>query len=358
MSLENEHPNRVCGKNGIWAAMLAHSVNPWGEQVMSMRLHYPRFIHAEFMTHRMFTRNASSSRAIPVRRMLDQVKHNPAKPVHWGQNQAGMQANGEHDAPITLPDFAVDLDKTLENGYTTYIDVPADPDFVWEQAMESAAYFAEALADAGYHKQVCNRLLEPGQYMNVVMSTTDIANFFALRVHPDADPNIKELSACMYEAYIGSIPQRLQEYEWHLPYIESSRMDNGELHYFLNGERCTLNDAIMVSVSCAAQSSYRRLDTSIDKAKNLFLRLSDGCPIHASPFEHPCRPFNTGEHDVRTQAYMLLKEADVFCPEAPLYCGNFRGWTQYRKMMTDENIMEIPEYVGINAESMNLEKKS
>lgn len=357
MSLENEHPNRVCGKNGIWAAMLAHSVNPWDEQVMSMRLHYPRFIHAEFMTHRMFTRNASSSRAIPVQRMLDQVKNNPAMPVHWGKNQAGMQADGEHDAPITLPGFAVDLGKTLENGYTTYIDVPADPDFVWEQAMESAAYFAEALSDAGYHKQVCNRLLEPGQYMNVVMSTTDIANFFALRVHPDADPNIKELAGCMYEAYIASIPERLGEYEWHLPYIDCRRSDTGERLYFLDNERINLNQAIKVSVSCAAQSSYRRLDTSIDKAERLFNRLSNGAPIHASPFEHPCRPFNTGEHDVRMKAYLLLKEAEVYCPEAPLYCGNFRGWTQYRKMMDHENITEIPQYVGNNADNLHLEKK-
>jgi len=80
--------------NQITAKVIADSVFQ-GHRLTTLILEYPRFIHSEFMTHRVFSRNASSSRAIPVRTMLWQVIRNPAMPVHWGKNQPGMQAKEE-----------------------------------------------------------------------------------------------------------------------------------------------------------------------------------------------------------------------------------------------------------------------
>ena len=54
------------------AKCLVHYANLW-----TFELTYPRYIHSEFMTHRVFSRNASSSRAIPVKRMIEQVRNNP-----------------------------------------------------------------------------------------------------------------------------------------------------------------------------------------------------------------------------------------------------------------------------------------
>jgi len=64
------------------------SVNP----LITIHARYPRFIHAELMTHRCFSRNARSSRAVPVQRLINEAEANPVIPWHWGKNQPGMQA--------------------------------------------------------------------------------------------------------------------------------------------------------------------------------------------------------------------------------------------------------------------------
>ena len=49
------------------AEVLIDSVNPAGQRLTTFVLRFPRFVLSEFNTHRMFSRNASSSRAIPTR---------------------------------------------------------------------------------------------------------------------------------------------------------------------------------------------------------------------------------------------------------------------------------------------------
>ena len=71
-------------------------------RITTLELEYPRFIHSEFMTHRMFSRNASSSRAIPVARQIEMIKEDPAMPIHWGKNQPGMQAKEENTALVDM----------------------------------------------------------------------------------------------------------------------------------------------------------------------------------------------------------------------------------------------------------------
>ena len=75
--------------------VIADSISESGKRITTFQLKYPRFIHSEVMTHRVFSRNASSSRAIPVKKMIEQVRNNPAMPIHWGANQSGMQAKNE-----------------------------------------------------------------------------------------------------------------------------------------------------------------------------------------------------------------------------------------------------------------------
>lgn len=134
-------------------------------RITSMELEYPRFIHAEFMTHRKFSRNASSSRAIPVAKMIQAVINNPAMPIHWGKNQAGMQAHEE------LDDSAKESVERL-----------------WLDAKDCAVQVAKEMNDLGAHKQIVNRILEPFTHIHVIVTATDFANFFALRDHEDAQP--------------------------------------------------------------------------------------------------------------------------------------------------------------------------
>ncbi len=330
MSL-SESDGKVMGRGGIWAQVIADSHNVWGHRLTTFRLHYPRFIHAEFMTHRMFSRNSSSSRAIPVNKMLEQVNANPAKPVHWGINQAGMQAAGEQNIPVTLKGYSQD-------GGDGYDDITFDRDDAWVEAAQSAAFFAEAFSDTGYHKQVANRIVEPFQFMNVVISATDYNNFFYLRDHSDSDPTIRELACAMVTAYNNSLPELLRHGEYHTPYVNHIRQD-GVLKYFTRSREISVSDALKISASCAAQASYRKLDTSLEKAIDIYAKLAESEPIHASPFEHVATPFSEAEHMARKKAMSVLEDEKVDNALQVMYKGNFIGWTQLRKELPNENVI-------------------
>lgn len=323
-------PNVVIGNGKIAAEVIADSVNPWGDRLTTFRLHYPRMIHAELMTHRMFSRNASSSRAIPVKRVLESIHEEPAMPVHWGKNQPGMQAKEECNELVGFDDDSVQI--TREEA--------------WQYAAQMACNIAGEFDRAGYHKQVANRITEPYQFMNVVVSMTDSANWYWLRDHNDADPTIHELAAVMLEGHNLSEPEILRHGEWHTPYVTHCRDEFGVLHYFTDGKEVDLETAKKVSASCSAQASYRRLDTSIEKAIDIYDKLVGGAPLHASPFEHVAQPYCEDEHMTRTTAMYHLREhltpiwglelAESFAQQA-MYCGNFRGWTQLRKTLPQEN---------------------
>lgn len=317
----------VEGAGGIRAEVVCDSVNIWGDRVTTYRLHYPRFIHSEFMTHRMVSKNASSSRAIPVNKILDSVADQPAMPIHWGLNQPGMQASEQGDA---------------ESGIEQ-----------WQVAAEEASHAAQMMWNdgKGFHKQIVNRLVEPFTYMNVVATATDWENFFWLRYHSDAQPEIAELARVMWEAREKSTPVTLRHGEWHVPYVDSFRDSEGMLQYCDDDGDViyTLDEAIKISSSCCAQASYRKLDQTLEKALMLFDRLAGGEPLHASPFEHPCTPYGENEHMARLDAkQVMVNHLITYCDYSPvdadktaditMYCGNFRGFTQYRKSMKNENI--------------------
>ncbi len=293
----------------ISAKVIAHSRNVYNNCVaVSFELEYPRFIHAEFMTHRMFSRNAASSRAIPVAKVIEQVRNNPAMPVHWGKNQPGMQANEECDEIVIIDDYECSRETA------------------WRIAAHEAADIAQQFSKAGYHKQIVNRLLEPFQRIKVVVTATDYENFYWLRDHPDAQPEIRVLAQKMKTAQAASTPVDLSHEQWHLPYLDTVRMPWGEVRYMSEGTELLLEDAKILSASLCAQVSYRKSDFTIEKAKDIFKRLIESEPCHASPVEHQlrstCNRYEYGfTHETRDDA------------RSPLYSGNIRGFVQWRQMI-------------------------
>lgn len=321
----------------IEAKIIAHSKSSvTGKEIITWELTYPRFIHSEFMTHRVFSRNAASSRAIPVAKMLEMVRLTPAMPVRFGANQAGMQDKGTgHDAFILMecePDF---------DGNIEFIELTAEQ--WWEMAAHSAASYAEAFSDAGYHKQVANRLIEPFQWMKTVMTATEDDNWFWLRDHNDADPTIHALASVMWEAKQTSEPVILEPGEWHLPYVTARRQhwrvegDFGPMMYwdFRSGTELTLEQALAISSSCCAQVSYRKLDDTLEKAQTVYERLVGSEPVHASPFEHQATPMKPHDVGINWSCSVGTWEEGITHSDrqGKLWSGNFCGYIQHRQLI-------------------------
>lgn len=307
----------------IKATIIAHSkssVN--GKEIITFELEYPRFIHSELMTHRLFSRNAASSRAIPVAKMIEQVRNDPAMPIHWGKNQPGMQAKEE-----------------LVGFNLTYVQQD------WESAANYAAICAASMETYGAHKQIVNRILEPFQMMKTVLTATEFDNFFWLRKHPDAQPEIKYLAELMWDVLRASEARELHPGWWHTPYF-----DNGYWCPFMMDEDCydnptTLDEALAISSSCCAQVSYRKLDDSLEKAKDIFGKLIESKPCHASPCEHQATPMEeSGEFWDESGDYGVncLCDPDTWQEgithvdrNGNFWSGNFKGWIQHRQLIED-----------------------
>lgn len=271
----------------ISVKVIEDSISEKNVRLTTLQLMYPRFIHSEFLTHRVFSRNASSSRAIPVAKMIEQARTNPAMPIHWGTNQSGMQAKSE-----LLPEM-------LERAKTE-----------WIRAAESAVEHAQTLMELGLHKQVANRVLEPFQHIHVIVTATEWVNFFELRTHTDAQPEFQELALQMKAAMINSIPTLLKDNEWHLPYVTD--IDQSDVRAMNLDSKALLK----LSAARCARVSYLTHDgkaPDIDKDLALYDRLITMKPAHASPIEHQATPNNSKEY-----AYLQ---------------GNFIGWVQFRKLV-------------------------
>lgn len=304
----------------ITAKIIAHSIAPNGQMIVTWELEYQRFIHGEFMTHRLFSRNAASSRAIPVKTIIDQVRNNPAMPIHWGENQAGMQA---------------------KNILSSALQVSAE--YLWRKAANFAADIAEGLTKVGLHKQATNRILEPFQTMKTVMTATCMDNFFWLRNHEDAQPEIKELARLMWEALQASTPVKLRTGEWHTPYHGegfwkkvATSLDGTDV----DTSGFTLDEALAISSSCCAQVSYRKLDDTLEKAQMVYKRLVDSEPVHASPFEHQATPMENPEYEDMLLARFTADKVGCFDEgvthtdrNGKNWSGNLIGWVQHRQLI-------------------------
>jgi hypothetical protein len=270
----------------IQAKVIADSVAAHGGRITTLQLRYPRFIHAELLTHRSFSRNASSSRAVPLAKMIEQVERDPAGPTHWGRNEPGMQSRSELGGLLKM-----------------------SAQQQWEEARQAALKHVRFMATIGVAKQLANRLLEPFSHIDVVVTSTDFTNFFALRDHPDAQPEMQSLARAMKAAIDGSTPDELDDGQWHTPYVTHQEYARFAVE---DGDTTPMK----LSTARCARVSYLKHDQTapnIDDDLKLYDRLVGSEPRHASPCEHQATPFTDPKKRSR----------------------NFVGWLQYRELVEE-----------------------
>ena len=291
----------------ISAKILANSINTRGERITTFEIELPKVLLAEFGTHRVISKNFSSSRAIPTKAFNEADSF---EPLYWGANQSGMVAKSE---------------EILEKEYARAI---------WLSHVDSCKETSKKLADLGLHKQWSNRMNDWHVMAKGVCTATEWGNFFKLRNHPDAQPEIHELARLMrIEMNTAPPPEQLSHGEWHLPYIDVSRDSKDRIVYSTEIDGVlSLDDAKMISASCCAQVSYRKNDTSLEKARAIFDMLNigkqDKIP-HFSPLEHQATPI--------PEIPSFGRGVTHIDRNAKFWSANFCGWVQYRQEVMDQD---------------------
>ncbi len=360
-------------KKQISAEIVADSLSPKGHRLTTYVVTFPRMVLAEFNTHRMFSRNSASSRAVPLSKMIKAVQEDPFIPIAWQENHKGMQGNKYLD-----PDSVATLAAKR----------------AWLRARDNAVIEATELGDekmANVTKQLCNRLLEPFMWHTAIVTATEYENFFHLRcpqysmltsygtnLHRSrkdyiknlgfpADPkdydkwelvdwlsinkggaeiHISLLAEAMWDAYKENIPKQLKDGDWHIPFgdrIDESRITNHMKIDYHGGKYGELNDkdvkeVIKLKIASArcARVSYINYEGKDDYEADLklFNRLVVEEPIHVSPVEHCGRCMTDSEYWYWTRQQGKGTE-DLEANKG--WCGNFRGFIQYRKLFKNEN---------------------
>lgn len=293
-----------------------------GQEIFTMICEYPRAIHAQLLTHGVFSKNSSSTRAIPLNVAIQQVRDNPSK-VIWTQNKAGMQGDVITDASAVSR-----LNCKHKN------------------QLEEVISFVETLEAIGVHKQNAGRYLEPFQNIKIVLTATDWENWDWLRIHEDAQGEIAELARAMKAARDNADIMEINAGEWHVPFVERERIDDGRLRYYIVDESdkedysifiLTPEEAKAVSVSVCAQTSYRKADYSLEKAEKLMGMLTNGHKVHASPFEHQATPIPDTVNVCNTNMVDFLaslpKGVSHVRRDGRLCSGNFTNFIQHRQLI-------------------------
>lgn len=353
--------------NRISARVVADSKTARGHRITTMEVTFPRFILAEFNTHRMFSRNSASSRAIPFKKMLKTVDEQPFIPIAWQTDHSGMQG-------------------------TNYLTEEEDIEYAigtWLHARDSAVEEAKILhAGANVTKQLVNRMLEPYLYHKVLVTATEWDNFFDLRCPqyeyrlmgdenhgghleymkskrewlefnelmarrngghnignvPSTDLDwlqinkgmgeihIMDLAEKMYDALNESTPNILQPGEWHIPYGDmidlpsTIPIENG---YTL--EEGVIQRKLKIAVARCARLSYQTLgdNPAIDYNKDfeLFETLKESG--HYSPFEHVGQAMSDEE-------YFTSIKGEAYDKKSYGWSNNFQGFTQFRDTLEKE----------------------
>lgn len=294
----------------------------------TIRARYPRIIHAEVETHRVIymdgvlvevhepglgimsdndlSRNARSSRAVPVKTLLKEVRENPFVPWHWFKNQPGMQGR----VPLTPEEIR-------------------KAEAAWLAPLPHIIEAVETMIDAAgldIHKQVPNRLLESYMWIDTLMTATEWSNFLWLRNHEAAEPHLQDLARLIQQAIDEAEPQLLLPGEWHLPYItEADRQSEAWVGRGLT----QLEFLQMVSAARCARISYAPFDgdASYERELQRYDSLVSSDRVHASPLEHQATPDSL--------AYFDFVDSAVW--NRPELHGNLDGWIQYRKTVPGEN---------------------
>lgn len=334
---------------------MADSVDSRGNRITTMKLVFPRIVLSEFNTHRMFSRNSASSRAIPFKKMVERVREDPFIPIAFQKHHTGMQG-------------------------TEYLEgmESMEAELAWKTASLSAIRNAKNLNDDGVTKQLVNRLLEPFQWMETLVTATEFDNFFELRCpkyqykdglkiykskndlinswktfevdmgvmenswwrsinKSQAEIHIQELAECMWDAMNESEPKKLEDGEWHIPF----------------GDNIEVDDSLRMAVATArcARISYLTHDGKSDYQKDIDLHDMLLEAKHASPFEHCAQVMTDDEYVTRINGEVIYNEevdhkdhvsTVVIKDDKPLvkanskafgWSRNFRGFKQYREIV-------------------------
>jgi hypothetical protein len=306
----------------VSAKVILDSVSPDGIRLTTMELRYPRFIHSEFMTHRVFSRNASSSRAVPVETLIAEAETAPAMPEKWGIHNRGMQDGGA---------MSIFGERTAKSD--------------WLAARDDAVARAKIMITRSERasKQIINRILEPFTHISVVVTSTYWKNFFTLRDHSAADPTMFALANAVIDARSSSSPLVREHSDWHLPYTTDEDIESALKYALSVAESMNIRDVddldryiidIMCRISTArcARVSYLTHDKkrpTVEEDLGLFSDLMQEKPLHASPAEHQAQPDRIRQTGSHSRGW-----------ENPHLHGNFLGWNQYRKQFVGEAAME------------------
>lgn len=295
------------------AKVIEYSISPAKVPLLTVQIKAHRFVLAEINTHRVISKNYGSSRAKPVSRMLHQVRSDPAMPVRWLKNKPGMQAT----EPMSMEEERAARD-------------------IWRQSARQAADTAEDLMRIGLHKQWANRPLEAYLPVDGILTSTHWANLYALRRHPDAQPEFRDLADAIYEAHQAAALRQLVPGEWHLPYIDDDDWTQAaktwsyeyidEMLTKISGARCA-----RVSIN-----NFEDKRSSFDEDLALYTKLVGAAPIHASPTEHQATPDVLLRVEQRVTRGGKVKPRPIW--QEPELHGNLTGWVQSRKLIEDECI--------------------
>jgi hypothetical protein len=359
----------------ISAEIVADSIDSRGNRITSFLLTYPRFIHGEIMTHRMFSRNSASSRAIPFNKMVKMVEEDPFIPIAWQKHHKGMQGT---------------------EYFTSDVDIKSCRK-QWLDARDDAVLHSSFMYHDGTTKQLVNRLLEPFMWHTILVTATEYDNFFELRcpkyqtpvsrtietqyswkdlienhsnpINLDileenqdnwvfkmqhslsgAEIHIQALAESMWDAMNESTPKELKPGEWHIPFgdkMNTSTEDSDSLWQAFKNlrksgeyEYSSIPTEVLVATARCARLSYMTFDGEIDYEKDIKLHdtlLESG---HMSPFEHCCRVMTNEEYSQYTKSYpRKIAKMDMHgdpsrYPEPEEgWCNNFRGFIPYRYLV-------------------------
>lgn len=298
--------------------IIQDSLSPTGDRLTTFEIETYRYIWAEVMTHRMLSRNAQSSRAVPIKNVL-QVNEDFVRPIIYGKNKSGMSSSDVFTDELEIAKIQV----------------------VWDASANYVFAASKQLGELGLHKQWANRITEPFSKIKAVISATEWDNFFWLRIDPDAaQPEIVDLAEKMKNAMQESIPLQLKAGEVHVPYIDREvQFDpNDPIRYYFSGQdggELSKIEAMRISASCCCQVSYRKLDDSFNKAMEIWTKLFSGAKPHMSPTEHQAVAMKSSKAGVIARLFPsnLPQGVSHIDIDNNLWSGNFKGFIQHRKII-------------------------
>lgn len=380
---------------GIDATIIADSKNELGNRLTTFILTFPRHILAEMNTHRVFSRNSASSRAIPFKKMLENVQKHPFIPIAWQKDHKGMQGT-EYFTEQEVDDLGLET--------------------TWLVQRDIAVAGAQELNARGVTKQIVNRLLEPFLWHTAIVTTTDWENFFHLRcpqylLYSENEPlyfrskmdiydymkkvgdkpylrdfeestttdwlkvnkgqgeiHIMALAEAMWDVKNESTPKQLRAGEWHIPFGDNIGSDKIIRRLGLVPHDHLDNEIEMIKIKIAtarcARTSYLNFEGKDDYETDIRLHNQLSAMGHWSPFEHcaqalskeDMKPINLiiNRPEVNAQSMEMLRnewlkfqesgsgviitnKGDIEIKSLSETSGNFKGFIQYRKMFKGEN---------------------